>query len=76
MPREFPDFRDLLGQFLGSADVFGAICLSAAVAADNGRLVTKALNALTVFTLGLKRTHMHFVLFDIASHDVLLSFSG
>jgi hypothetical protein len=59
-------------EFLGSADVFGAVGFSTAVAADNGRFVTEAFDALFVF-LGLESTHMHFVLFDITFHNVLHS---
>jgi len=62
----------LSGQLLGSADVFGTVCFSAAVAADNSRFVAEAFDTVIVF-LGLKGTHMHFVLFDITSHDVLPS---
>ena len=60
-------------EFPGIADVFGTVGFGAAVAADNGRLVTEAFDAIIVF-FGLKGTHMHFVLFDITSHDVLLDF--
>ena len=61
------------GEFLWSADVLGTVGFSAAVAADNGRLVSKTFDAIIVF-FGLEGTHMHFVLFDITSHVVLLVF--
>jgi hypothetical protein len=58
----------------GVTEVIGTIGFSAAVAAFNGRLVTEAFDALFVI-LCLEGTHMHFVLFDITSHDVLHSFA-
>jgi hypothetical protein len=58
-------------QLLGDTDVFGTIGFRTAVAAYNGRLVTEAFDALIII-LCLECAHMHFVLFDITSHDVLL----
>ncbi len=59
-------------EFFGSADVFGTVGFGATAAAYNGRLVTEAFDTLFII-LCLKGAHMHFVLFDIASHDVLPS---
>jgi hypothetical protein len=73
--QEISWFLGFLWHFLGIAEVFGAVSFSSAVAADNSRLVSEGLDAFIVI-LRLERTHMHFVLFDIASHDVLLSFCG
>lgn len=60
-------------QWLGGTDVIGTIGFCAAVAAFNGRLVAEAFDALIII-LCLECTHMHFVLLDIACHDVLHSF--
>ena len=60
-------------EFPGIADVFGTVGFGAAVAADNGRLVTEAFDALVII-LCLECAHVHFVLLDITSHDVLLDF--
>ena len=66
--------QHLSRQLLGDTEVVGTIGFSTAVAAYNGRLVTEAFDALFVI-LCLEGTHMHFVLFDITSHDVLHSFA-
>lgn len=63
---------NLSRQLLGDTDVIGTIGLGTAVAAFNGRFVTEAFDALIVI-LCLECTHMHFVLLDITSHDVLHS---
>jgi hypothetical protein len=57
---------------LGGAQIIGTVGFGTAVAAYNSRLVTEAFNALFL-VLCLEGTHMHFVFFDITSHDVLPS---
>jgi hypothetical protein len=56
----------------GGAQIIGTIGFGTAIAADNGRLVTEAFDAF-ILILCLEGTHMHFVFFDITSHDVLPS---
>ena len=66
--------QNLSRQWLGDTEVVGTIGFSTAVAAYKNRLVTETFDALFVI-LCLEGTHMHFVLFDITSHDVLHSFA-
>jgi hypothetical protein len=59
---------------MGSAEVLGAVRLDAALFTFDGGLVGKALDTV-IQPLGFEGTHMHLVIFTVATHNYSFSLS-